>query len=297
MGSDVRVVAEGFAFLEGPRWRGDRLYASDQLTHRVLVFRPGHAPETVCEVEGQPSGIGFTPDGSMLVVSMKDRRLLRLEGTRLIEVADLSDFAPSNCNDMLVDDAGRAYVGNFGFDHGGDDPIRTTYLLRVDPDGSISVAGGDLVFPNGTVLSEDRTRMFVAETFASRISSFAVASDGGLSDHRTWAAFAGEDSFQNVDQLIAGRHVLPDGMAGDAEGALWVADANGDGALRVREGGEIVGKVETGDLAVYAVALGGEDRRTLYMCGAPPFERLDESVLDSASLLACEVEVPGAGLP
>ncbi len=251
----------------------------------------------VCEVEDQPSGLGFDSRGRLLVVAMVDRRVLRLEGDQLVEVADLSSCAPFHCNDMLVDGRGRAYVGNFGWDDAAAPLIRSTVLLRVDADGTSSVAASDLVFPNGMVITPDGRTLIVSETFAGRITAFDVAEDGSLSNRRVWADFAGSSAWETISEAVGSGALLPDGLALDAEGALWVGHAAGHGATRVREGGEILEFVDTGELAVFAVALGGSDRRTLYMCASPPLLSNDPSVDHRARLLTCRVDIPRGGLP
>jgi sugar lactone lactonase YvrE len=226
---------------------------------------------------------------------MKGQRLLRFDGD-LTQVADLSAYTDSMCNDMVVDGVGRAYVGNFGFDGGEDSPIVSTDLLRVDPDGTVAVAATDLVFPNGLVISPDGNYLFVAETFASRISCYDVARDGSLSNRKEWVRFAVESDLGTIKELLMAGRILPDGIAGDAEGALWVADANGNGAIRVLDG-EVVDKITTGERAVYAVALGGSDRRTLFLCVSPRLSVIATAPENSSGLLCCEVDVPGAGWP
>ena len=89
--------------------------------------------ETVAIVAGQPSGLGWLPDGRLLVVSMRDRTLLRREPDgSLVVHADLSGIAGGPVNDMVVDAQGRAYVGNFGFDLMGGAPLETARLALVD---------------------------------------------------------------------------------------------------------------------------------------------------------------------
>ena len=285
MGRTVRVVADGYSFLEGPRWHAGRLFLSDFYTHRVLALGPDGKVTTICTVAHQPSGLGFAPDGALLIVSMLDRRLLRLDDDRLVTVADLGEHAAGPANDMVVDHRGRAYVGNFG-EPLPDGTHAPTTLVRVDPDGDIAVAATDLVFPNGIVITPDGGRLLVSETFAGRISAFDVDTAGELSGRQVWMQFDHE----------SGRLPLPDGLALDAVGALWVADATGSGPLRVDDG-VVVDRVDTGDLSVYAVALGGEDRRTLFMCAAPPLGSVDPRTSRLSVLLACQVDVPGAGLP
>jgi sugar lactone lactonase YvrE len=287
----IRSIATGFSFLEGPRWHDEQLFVSDFYTHRVLAFAADGAVRTVCSVPEQPSGLGFMPDGSMLVVSMRDRRLLRHSSSGLVEVADLRAFAPFWCNDMLVDALGRAYIGNFGWNVLEESRMRPTNVVLVLPDGSARPVADGLVFPNGTVITPDGKTMLIAETFAARISAFDVAADGSLHNRRTWATFSDKE-FETIADAVAAGCLLPDGMALDAEGALWCGDAGGRGPVRISEGGKILERIDTGELSAYAVALGGSDRRTLYMCCSPPLLTSDPSTEHRASLLACRVDVP-----
>lgn len=287
---NLEVVLEDCTFLECPRWHDGRMFVSDFYTGRVLAFAPGGAAETVAEVPNQPSGLGWLPDGRLLVVSMKDRRLLRQEPSgELVEHADLSGLAAWHLNDMVVDAHGRAYVGNFGYDLMAGGAMQPAAVLRVDPDGSASVAAQGLQFPNGSVLTSDGATLVVAESFGGRLSAFDVAADGSLSGRRDWAAFGAD-----ADDPAA---VTPDGICLDAEGAIWVADAGHHRAIRVREGGEILAEVHAGDLDVFACMLGGEDGRTLYLCAAPSYLESERRTTRDGVLLAVPVDVPHAGLP
>jgi sugar lactone lactonase YvrE len=294
--TDLRaeVVLDGLSFPEGPRWQDGRLFFSDFYGHRVLAYAPTGDVETVCEVPGQPSGLGFTPAGELLVVSMTDRRLLRLAGGVLHEVASLGALAPGVANDMVVDEDGRAYIGNFGSDLDGGDDIRPTTLARVDPDGSVHIAADGLVFPNGAAITPDGRTFLVAETFAFRITAFDRARDGMLSNRRVWANF-GPGPATVLADVLAARPLAPDGICLDAEGAIWAASATTPGIVRVREGGEVVERVDTGELSVFAAALGGEDGRTLYLCAGPPLGAIDPSAERCGALMACRVAVPAAG--
>jgi sugar lactone lactonase YvrE len=169
------VVLEKYSFLESPRWWEDRIWVSDFYTHRVLSAREdGSDVRVEAQVPGQPSGLGRLPDGRLLVVSMRDHRVLRREPSgELVTHADLSDHATGLLNDMVVDESGRAYVGNFGFDLMSGAPVRTASLVRVDPDGSVTVAATDLSFPNGAAFVDGE--LVVAETLGNRISGFPVA--------------------------------------------------------------------------------------------------------------------------
>ena len=152
---------------------------------------PTGKAETIVEVPQQPSGLGWLPDGRMLVVSMLDRRVLRLEGGELVEHADLSALATGACNDMVVDAHGRAYVGNFGFDmYGGASRRETRHRSSCEPDGTVSVAADGIGFPNGTVITPDGATLIVGESMGGRLTAFTIAADGTLGDRREFAPAA-----------------------------------------------------------------------------------------------------------
>jgi sugar lactone lactonase YvrE len=296
--SELSTIVEGLSYLEAPRWHRGCVYVSDFYNYRVAAITVDGAVATVCKVEKQPSGIGWLPDGSMLVVSMKDRRILRLEGNgTLVEHADLSGLASWHCNDMVVDGQGRAWVGNFGFDlMGGADPA-TAELIRVDPDGTAALVAKDMLFPNGMVITDDGTTLIVAESLGQRLTAFDIEADGTLADRRTWASFGEVPTATDFGGAMAQLKVAPDGICLDAEGCVWFADAFGNRVVRAREGGKIVDEISTGDLGVFACMLGGDDGRTLFMCAAPTFVEAVASTDHQARLLATRVEVPHAGLP
>lgn len=291
-----RVVLDGFSFLECPRWHDGRLWLSDFYTNKVVATDGRGGSEVVADVPGQPSGLGFLPDGRALIVSMRDHRVLVRDGSgRLEEHADLSGVVTGALNDMLVDDRGRAYVGNFGFDLMGGAPLRYTTLTRVDPDGTVTTVAEDLGFPNGMVLLPGGV-LVVAETFAGRLTAFDVDDDGELSGRRVWAQFGETPQTEDVGETVARLEVAPDGICADAEGSIWVADALHNRVLRVREGGEIQEEVPAGT-GVFACMLGGDDGRTLYLCAAPSFPEHERRPVREAQLLAVDVDVPHGGLP
>ena len=277
------VLLDGLAFPEGPRWHDGRLWFSDMHSSVVLALDIGSgSAEAIVDVPGKPSGLGWLPDGTLLVVSMEDRRLMRFDGSVLEEHADLSPWATFHCNDMVVDAAGRAYVGNFGWDlHGGGAPTPAT-MVRVDPDGTATAAADELMFPNGTVITSDGSTLIVGESFAARLTAFDVAADGSLTGRRVWA------------QLEGG--VVPDGICLDAEGAVWLASPLTNECVRVREGGEVLQRIAF-DRGAYACMLGGEDRQTLLVCTANESAPDEAAARRSGRIEAVRVEVPGAGLP
>jgi len=292
-----QTLIGGLSFTECPRWHDGRLYFSDFYTHRVLAVSMAGRVETIAHVPGQPSGLGFLPDGRMLIVSMRDRRILRRErDSSLVEHADLSDLAPWHLNDMLVDHQGRAWVGNFGFDLMGTAKVTTANLISVEVDGSARVAAYELGFPNGMVLTADGSTLIVAETLMNRLNAFEVAS-GLLGKRRTWAAFGDAPTADETAEVLRQVDVAPDGICLDAEGAVWVADAKDGRLIRVAEGGEILEELRTDGLGVFACMLGGEDGRTLFACVAPTFHEAEASANHRAAIWTTQVDVPRAGLP
>ncbi|TDB94421.1 SMP-30/gluconolactonase/LRE family protein [Actinomadura sp. 7K534] len=292
--TEPTTVAEGLRFLESPRWRDGRLWCSDFYTHEVMSMREdGSDLRVEATVPGQPSGLGWLPDGRLLVVSMRDRRILRREADGTLAVhADLAEHATGHVNDMVVDGQGRAYVGDFGFDLMAGDPLETAALHRVDPDGGVTQVADDLWFPNGAVITPDGV-LVVAETFGNRITAFDVTGGGDLEGRRTWAEFGPLPADRGVAEMLAQLRVAPDGVCLDAEGGLWVADAIGDRLVRVLDGGEITDEIKPGS-PVYACGLGGADGRTLYACAAPDFHEAARKAATEARMLAIRVTVPAA---
>ena len=281
---DLLPFVKGLAFPESPRWHDGALWFSDFYERRVSRVTPDGRVEAVVDVPGQPSGLGWLPDGRLLVVSMNDRRLLRLDGGSLVQVADLSGLAPAPCNDMLVDAQGRAYIGNFGFDLQARAAFAPTALIMVAPDGRARVVAEDMHFPNGTVLTPDGRTLIVGESYGQRLTAFDVAVDGTLANRRIWAQ-------------LHGKGVGPDGICLDAEGAVWLASPVSREVIRVREGGEVTHRLPTQGQAV-ACMLGGEERRTLFVLTGRVLVTPAQSLAErSGMILRARVDVPGAGLP
>ena len=297
---ELTTLHEGGYFFEGPRWHEGRWWVSDFYGHHVLTIDGDGNAEEVLEVEAQPSGLGWLPDGSLLVVSMKDHRVLRRSPDgEVSEHADVSELCGGNLNDMVVDSAGRAYVGNFGFDlMGGADPA-VANLIRVDPDGSASVAAADMYFPNGSVITPDGGTLIVGETAGSRYSAFTIEEDGSLSDRRVWAQLAPTIELGGtLEELLGQLRVGPDGCALDADGHIWSADSIGARCSRVAPGGEVVEEIAAPEgMGFFACMLGGDDGRTLLICAAPDFAEHARSENREAVLLTTRVDVPHAGLP
>lgn len=288
-------LVDGLGFPEGPRWHEGKLWFSDQETCQVMSVeweggRRNVRAEAIVEVPGQPSGLGWLPDGRLLIVSMKDRRLLRLDPDGLTEVANLRGLASYHCNDMVVDRQGRAYVGNFGYDIA--DPsasAKHAEIVLVLPDGHARVVTDKLAFPNGMVITPGGGTLIVAETFAARLSAFDIAPDGSLVNRRIWAQF--DD--RGLEDHLDNDRTAPDGICLDAEGALWVASPFGSRqVLRVREGGEITDRVDVATQP-FAAMLGGPDRRTLCVCTSV----YGQQGVGTGRIETVRVDVPGAGRP
>ncbi len=275
------VLLDGLYFPEGPRWHEHALCFSDMHGHWVMtVTLDGHA-HRVIEVPGAPSGLGWLPDDRLLVVSMEDRRLLRLDPSGLVEVADLNRFATFHCNDMVVDAQGRAYVGNFGFDLYADATPTGAVITLVLPNGEARVAAADLMFPNGTVITPDGHTLIVGESFAARLTAFDILPDGSLTNRRVWAPM---------------HSAVPDGICLDAEGAIWVASPISAEVLRITEGGTVTHRVPVSTQA-FACMLGGPQRRHLFICTATSGDPRIARQRRDGRIEVIEVEIPGAGLP
>ncbi|MBM4363374.1 MAG: SMP-30/gluconolactonase/LRE family protein [Deltaproteobacteria bacterium] len=275
------LLLDGLCFPEGPRWHKGRLFFSDMYAREVVAVDLQGKRETIARVEGRPSGLGFGSDGRLRVVSMVDRRLLVIGDSGPSTVAELSALSGGPCNDMVLDAHDRAYVGNFGFSFEYGEAPRPASLALVEANGSARLVADELVFPNGCAITPDGRTLIVAETFARRLTRFAIAPDGSLHDRRVFAELS----------------VLPDGICLDAEGCVWVASpAAPGGFLRVAEGGEVLQRIELPDRFGYACMLGGPERRTLFLLEA--FTSLpDRALPGNGRIRSVDVDVPGAGYP
>jgi sugar lactone lactonase YvrE len=283
---------DGIYFGEGPRWHDGRLWFSDfyaQAVKSVSLAGDGRIEFTI---DDRPSGLGWAPDGSMLIVSMTKRQVLRRSPSGEMSVhADLSGVATFHCNDMVVDAAGRAYVGNFGFDLDAEMTARgveaviaahpTAKLACVAPDGSVSVAAEDMHFPNGPVITPDGKTLIIGETLGGALTAFDIGPDGSLSNRRLWAS-----TWPRV----------PDGIALDAEGAIWIANPIAPECARIAEGGAVLEVIDTGQ-PCYACMLGGDDGKTLFMLTAQTSIAHEAAQAPSGKLLIATVDAPRAGLP
>ncbi len=249
------VLVPDLGFAEGLRWHAGRLWFSDFLSRKVYVASANGCIEEQAYVPGQPSGLGFAPDGSVLVVSMLDRRLLRIDGGNLGVVAALDALAVGPCNDMVVDARGNAYIGCFGYECWYDRPKSNTVgpLLWVGVDGRSAIAAPDLACANGMVLIDGGHRLVVAETYGCRLTVFNVAGDGALSARRVFADLAGR---------------RPDGICADRDGNIWVSCVDAEEFRLVQEGGAVLDVRRTPGRWAVTCVLGGSDGRRLFMATA-----------------------------
>ncbi|MEA2679467.1 MAG: hypothetical protein QOK03_1189 [Candidatus Binataceae bacterium] len=279
--AEFKVLLDGLMFTEGPRWHDGKLFFSDMHAHKVMSVDLEGKAQTVVEVPTWPSGLGWLPDGRMLIVSMTDRKVLRLDPDGLKTHADLDTLASFYCNDMVVDGKGRAYVGNFGYDLLSGAPQKPAELILVNPDGSARVAADGFDFPNGTVISPDGKILVVGESMGHRLTAFNIQADGSLTNRRPFADLG---------------EAVPDGIALDAGGAIWVASPMSKELLRVRDGGAVAERLKFDTMPI-ACALGGPDRRTLFMLTSDSIDPDECRAKKTSKIWFKEVAVAGAGWP
>jgi sugar lactone lactonase YvrE len=280
--SELHTLLTGLAFGESPRWHTGRLWFSDFGAQQVGAVDLSGKQEVIARIAGAPMGLGFLPDGRLLIVSMREGLLLcREHDGRLLTHADLSQLSRSPWSDMVVDGRGNAYIGNLGFNFP-EGAFAPGSLVLVTPNGEARQVADGCAFPNGMVVTPDNSTLILAESYGHRLTAFAIDASGNLSNRRMWANLGG---------------VYPDGICLDAENAVWYADVPARRCVRVREGGEVVQTIEL-DRGCFACMLGGVDRRTLFLMAAeyPPTSWGPEAK-GSGQILAAQVPVPGAGWP
>lgn len=273
---------DGFVFLEGPRWFDGHLWVSDLMGHTVFKVSPTGVRTAMARVPGRPSGLGFLPDGTPLIVSMQERRLYALTDGQLVLHADLSGRARGDLNDMVVDREGRAYVGDIGFDvFGGADPAPGT-IFQVETNGAVRTAATGLGLPNGSVITPSGSVFVVAESFAGKLTRFDRAPTGELSNPTTYAELPER---------------IPDGICLDVDGNIWVAEFGGSRFSLIDTQGGAVAVVDVRPHAAVACQLGGEDGKTLYCLVYPGAIPDIARGVPGGMIMTARVDVAAAGSP
>jgi sugar lactone lactonase YvrE len=277
-----KLATDGLAFPESPRWHQGQLWFSDVYDFTLKTVDLSGATRVVASVPGRPSGLGVLPDGRMLMATALERVVYAVadDGTMEI-VADLSSRATGLLNDMVVDRQGRAYVGDTGFNVAAGEEFRPGCTWLIAPGQEPEVAADDMHLHNGCAISADGRTLYIAETFAQRITRFDIRDGGRLSNRRVHAQLSSR----------------PDGLCLDLEGHLWVAMVLDSEFARIDPNGDIVDRLPSPELFALACAFGGTDRDQLFLCSADTsMDRLRAGDF-RGSIDVTGLAVPGAGLP
>lgn len=278
----VTQLADGLTWPEAPRWRDGKLWLSDVHAFRLVRIDESDSIETVAAVPGRPSGMGFMPDGRLLLATAVERCLQWVNPDGSLSLAcDLRAMTQSYLNDMVVDARGRAWVGDTGFVFGSGEPERPGALLVFDEAEGVRIAASDIRFPNGIAITPDGGTLYLAETFGDCITAFDIGDDGVLRNRRRHAAL--ESS--------------PDGLCLDADGHLWAPLLTKGEFHRISPDGQVVERIAFAGHRAIACTLGGTDRRTLYLCVSRIDDTDPKTPVRHGAVHACRVEVAGAGLP
>ncbi|MBB3753092.1 sugar lactone lactonase YvrE [Mycolicibacterium sp. BK634] len=268
------LLAEGLSFGEGPRWYEGLLWVSDMLGEAVRTVTLDGSMTTLNLPGHAPAGLGFRPDGTLLIVSTERQVVLAYDGDTVTEVVDLSEIAPANLGDMVIDAHGRAYIGSQAREGG--------IIVRLDLDDSVTVVAEDLDFPNGMVITPDGGTLIVAESTARRLTAYDIDAGGALSGRRVFAD---------------GLDGPPDGIALDAAGGVWTSMTLAHQFERIVDGGTVTDRIDIGERAAIACMLGGPELRTLFLVSSSDAypQRLVGTRLSYVETVT--VDVPGAGFP
>jgi sugar lactone lactonase YvrE len=278
--TELSLIFSDLRFPEGARWHEDRLWFSDMHTGQVFTSRPANRTlEEVVVVDDQPSGLGWLPDGSLLISCMLSRKVRRLDQDgELTDFADVSALTDAPINDLVTNRAGLTFLGGFGYDLYADAPQKPGPIFRLDPDGAPTVVEKDMVFPNGSVILPGTSTLVVAETWAARLTAFDIDDRGDLAHKRVWA------------ELPAGS--TPDGICVDAAGGVWVSSIGTSQFLRVEAGGRLTQTISVPGRCATDCVLGGADGTTLFLLTSNSWQP-PETTTRQGRIEAVEVEVPG----
>ncbi len=299
----MKLIVEGLRFPEDPRHclgnDGEaELWFSDLHDQKVFCLKSDGAgfqsqPEVVLELkDDRPSGLGWLPNGDLLIVAMETRKVYRFDGKELSIHADLADLSYGDLNDMAVSNSGNAYVGCMGFNIQSEDlfDARDAEIFLVSPTGEVEVAADGLRAPNGIILTPDEKTLIVAETSGSRLTSYDVDPETGKLSNRQ--IFAQPESVGGKTLIT-----IPDGICLDGQGAVWMTDIGGRRVIRVLRGGEITDSYEFLDVVPFACCLAGKERKQLMVCVSSDYRSEHIMKKPSGAIYQTEVEVAGAGKP
>ena len=306
---ELKKLTGGLYFGEGPRWHENKLWFSDFYSHKVMTLDENNSLETVCDVPSQPSGLGWLPNGDLLIVSMLDRKILKFSEGSISVHADLSEYVAHKCNDMVVGRDGTAYVGNFGMGDAGES-LNSTHLMIVKSDGTVLKGPDNLLFPNGTVITEDGKNLIIAETLGAKLTSFDIEDNGELTNRKLWARTSPLFSLLIIKSLSSlgfdvskidfskyskNLHV-PDGICLDEKNGIWIASPTTKAVVRIEKGGNITDKINT-PKGAFACMLGGKERKTLYVIISNSSDPEEAQASPEGEIHSIEVEIPGVGKP
>ena len=306
---ELKKLTGGLYFGEGPRWHENKLWFSDFYSHKVMTLDENNSLETVCDVPSQPSGLGWLPNGDLLIVSMLDRKILKFSEGSISVHADLSEYVAHKCNDMVVGRDGTAYVGNFGMGDAGES-LNSTHLMIIKSDGTVLKGPDNLLFPNGTVITEDGKNLIVAETLGAKLTSFDIEDNGELTNRKLWARTSPLFSLLIIKSLSSlgfdlskidfskyskNLHV-PDGICLDEKNGIWIASPTTKAVVRIEKGGNITDKINT-PKGAFACMLGGKERKTLYVIISNSSDPEEAQASPEGEIHSIEVEIPGVGKP
>lgn len=306
---ELKKLTGGLYFGEGPRWHENKLWFSDFYSHKVMTLDENNSLETVCEVPNQPSGLGWLPNGDLLIVSMLDRKILRFSEGSISVHADLSEYVAHKCNDMVVGRDGTAYVGNFGMGDAGES-LNSTHLMIVKSDGTVLKGPDNLLFPNGTVITEDGKNLIIGETLGAKLTSFDIEDNGELTNRKLWARtsplfslliikFLSSMGFDlsKVDFSKYSKNLhVPDGICLDEKNGIWIASPTTKAVVRIEKGGNITDTINT-PKGAFACMLGGKERKTLYVIISNSSDPEEAQASPEGEIHSIEVEIPGVGKP
>ncbi|AMV32443.1 Virginiamycin B lyase [Pirellula sp. SH-Sr6A] len=284
----VRTLVDathGLKFTESPRWYNNKLWFIDIYDKRIKNVDMEGKVETAVELPFIPNGFGIAPDGTIVVGDAFERKIYRWNGTTLQPWMDLSLVTTFCLSDGIVDNQGRFYVGNIGYNFVDPKaaPVGTCVLAMVKSEGEVTVVADKLFFPNGIVITPDGRTMIVGETIGHRLTAFDIADDGTLSNRRVWAQLP--------------ESIGPDGICLDAEGGVWCANPEGtDNVVRVIEGGTVTDRIRV-DTHAYALMLGGPERKHLFICTSASHDPAEIHRIPTARFEVVEVNIAGAGTP